>query len=203
MNTLEVIAEKPSCTRLDDRRVSEIQRLIQDGIEAWFKAGVMIAELLDASKDVEADRDLLSEKLKVGVEIVDRFYAIGKRYIHPPLLIMDGPGAQALLKCPFEVQYRHTTEPVEVLIQVDGKWETLKIAVRNLTSEQARQVFSSGNIRSIGAQRAYIESLKMSKFNPHAKMDEPYRIIRKKLVIRNGPSFTASDLARILVEMER
>lgn len=182
--------------------ISQIQTLIAKGIDAWTQAGKLIAKEIDKAENVDEARDELSELLNVEVEFIDRFYAIGKGITYAPLLVMNGPGVTALLKCPYALQERHADKPVDVLIRRGDEWDTLKVNVVNLTADQARQVFKNGEIRSTAAQRAFVESRALSKFNPRAVNDAPYKIVGKRLVIKNGPTFTTADLARILVEME-
>lgn len=177
----------------------EIHELILSGINSWVKAGEIIAREVDES---ETFRDELCESCGLAPELVDRFYALGKKMIHPQLLVMEGPGPTALLKLPFALQERYCTKPIEVLIRSAKGWETLLIEVQNLTGDQARQVFANGQVRSIGAQRAFVESKNLKTFNPSAESDTPYKIVGKRVTMRRDTTFTARDLARILAEME-
>lgn len=189
-------------TQISKEVISQIQTFIARGLEAWTQAGQLIAQEIDKAEDIDEARDTLSDLLEVEIEFIDRFYAIGKKLTYAPLLVQNGPGVAALLKCAYPLQERHATKPVDVLIRRGEDWDTLKVQVTNLTADQSRQVFKNGEIRTPAAQRAFIESRALSKFNPRAVNDAPYKIVGKRLVIRDGPTFTTSDLARILAEME-
>lgn len=196
MTTTELTAPKKEL-------VTRIKTLIEQGVAAWQQAGQLIAQELDEAEDFEAAKDELCLSLNVGEDIVMRFYAIGKKLTFAPLLIADGPGVVALLKCPYDVQERYATQPLDVLVRQGNDWATLKITARNLTGDQAKQVFKNGEIRSIAAQRAFIESRNTARYNPNVTQETPYVIRNHKLVIRNGPTFTATELLRILAAMER
>lgn len=183
--------------------VTRIKTLIEQGVDAWRQAGQLIAQDLDEAEDFESAKDDLCSSLNIGEDIVMRFYAIGKRMTYAPLLIADGPGVIALLKCPYELQERYATEPLDVLVRKGDDWTTLKITARNLTPDQAKQVFKNGEIRSIAAQRAFIEGRATLRYNPNVTQEAPYVIRNHRLVIRNGPTFTASELLRILAAMEK
>lgn len=169
------------------------------GVNSWVKAGEIIAEEIDND---EGFKDELCEAKGLSPEIVDRFYALGKKLTFAPLLIMEGPGTAALLKCPYALQERHSSKPVEVLIRKENGWDSLRVEVQNLTAEQTKQVFHNGQIRSIQAQRAFVESRNLKSFNPIAKTDTSYKISGKKVII-GGYTFTSRDLAKIIAEIEQ
>lgn len=174
--------------------------LISEGITAWITAGQIVAEQIDQD---EKFVDFVCEKFPAFTpELVMRFYAIGKKQIHPELLISDAPGMKRMLKLPYSLQEKYLSSPVEVLVKTDKGWETLLIDVRNLTADQAKQVFDNGCVRSVQAQRAFIESNNTRKFNPSADNDAPWKIVGKRLVVKKDVTLTARDLARILSEME-
>lgn len=115
---------------------------------------------------------------------------------------MQGPGPTALLKMPYVIQERFATRPVEVLIRKEKGWDTLNVEIQNLTADQVRQVFGGGVVRSVQAQRAFVESKNLRAFNPSAETDTPYKITGKRVMVRRDTTFTAHDLAKILAEME-
>lgn len=181
------------------KTIQKIAELITGGISMWVEAGQLIAKEIDESDEF---LDLICSAVPgFTPELVMRFYALGKKQIHPELLIAEGPGPKALLKLPYAIQEKYLSSSVDVLIRNGKDWDTLKVNIRNLTPDQARQVFSKDSVRSVQSQRAFIESANVKKFNPSADV-ESYKIIGKRVTIRRDVTLTAKDLANILAEME-
>lgn len=178
----------------------KVAELITQGINAWFEAGRIVAEQVDEN---EGFVDFVCEKFpSFTPEMVMRFYAIGKKQIHPELLISDAPGIRRLIKLPYGLQEKYLRTPIPVLVKTQRDWEMLQIDVRNLTADQAKQAIDGDCVRSQAAQRAWIESNNVKRFNPSADIDLPWKIVGKRLVIKKDVTLTARELARILSDME-
>lgn len=183
-----------------DNRFERIVELIQQGISAWAEAGRLIAEGIDENKNFIDE--LCSKHPMLSDGIVRRFEQIGRGTIDARLLVTENPGAVRLRQLPIQLQQKHLSEPVEVLIKTDSGWETLRMDVMNLTRDQAAQVFTADGVRSVAAQRAFIEDRAMKQAAPLAAAELPYRVNGRKLVITNPCTLTSKDLARVLAEME-
>jgi hypothetical protein len=128
------------------------------------------------------------------------FQKIGLKKIHPRLMLCDLPGVRALRRLPYATQEKHVSEPVELLI---SNGETLRVDIHNLTPDQAAQAFDRGGVRTIPAQRAWLEDKATQKAEPATIQIEPYTI-KRGLVKFNEPGLTLDRkaLLRILSEME-
>ncbi len=181
--------------------VNEAVGLIANGIECWTKAGEIIVTLLDDGMTIQE----ISEKSEYLTEdIVRRFEQLGRKQIVPSLLVANYPAARNLVRLGYSDQKNATENGVELLVMNGNKAETLNVSVENLAPNQCRQVFNGNSIRSLAAQRAYIEA-KMQEArisDPIDVVSEPYRISGKRVVFQRGCELTARQIAQILADIE-
>jgi hypothetical protein len=173
--------------------------LITKGMEAWVEAGKLVANEIDANPGFV---DEVCEKFPdISPEMVIRFDQIGRMEVHPRLLLSDSAGVRKLRKLPYALQEKYAASPVQLLINDKDGYQPLNVDVRNLTSDQANQVFTADGIRSPAAQRAWIENRKASEvvFSSQAT-EKPWRITRGKIYFTSPCSLKTSELARILAE---
>lgn len=182
-------------------KCQELSRLITEGLEAWVKAGELVVEILDEGqslKDIETETGL-------SVTLLGQFEKIGRRVVHPKLVHENSCGYRALSKCSYSDQQRFLEEPVEVLcMKEDGETDILRVNVGDLTSRQCKQVFDSGKVRDLAAQRAYIQSRveeSVEKSMAAQYVDKPYLVRGKKVTFMKGAIMTDRDVLRILEEM--
>lgn len=133
--------------------IDKFHALVMEGIEKWIEAGEIVARAIDTNP--EFIENACDTHPSLTPELIKRFYAIGKKQLHPEVLISTAPGIRALARLPYAQQEKYLREPLEIV--VDGE-DVLKVEARNLTSKQVRQVFSSGGVRSVGGQRAVMLS---------------------------------------------
>lgn len=122
------------------------------------------------------------------------FEAVGRGVLVPQLLWAEGPGPRALTKLPMSTQTRLLNEPVE-LLTVDG--DTLMVDVKAMSAAQARQVFASSHVRSLGEQRAWLETQR----KPADPKGLPYRVRSGRLEVFRPVTFTRAELQRLLQGM--
>ena len=188
-------------TKSSTKLIDEVAGLIGNGIECWQKAGEIIVQLMDEHDMTSAD---ICEGSKYLTEdVVRRFEQLGRKQIIPNLLVADYPAARHLVRLPYSEQKRAIDEPLDLLLLEGKTLTTLKVAVENLTQQQCRQVFN-GHIRSVGAQRAYLEERKAEQeVAPVIRQaHEIYRVRGKKVVIMQPCELTARQLANIIAEIE-
>ena len=177
--------------------IEEIISLINKGVECWFKAGQLIAKNMDENPDFV---DQICDQCKdISPETIYRFEQIGRQQLYPNLLLNDSPGVRRLRRLPYELQKKHATAPVTLLL---SGGETLEMDVRNLTPGQAAQVFAGDRLRTIAEQRAWVEDKKSSEDAVPASGNLPYRIVGKTVVVMQSCKFTTGDLARLLAQIE-
>jgi hypothetical protein len=182
--------------------VSEFCSLVNTGIEAWTKAGELVVKLIDEhGLSVSA---IAQASSYLTDEIVGRFEQLGRKQIIPNLLISDFPASKHLFRLPYSEQKRLIDGQVELLVVTDKGTETLMVDTENLTPAQCKQVFDRTAVRSIGAQRAYMESKREEfRVNSAIQESEPFYKVRGKKVIFTKPcEISSRQLAQILAEIE-
>jgi hypothetical protein len=133
------------------------------------------------------------------------FAALGRirKQLVPALLVASYPAAARLMRLPYSEQKRAMEDGIEVLLMDSDGPDTLTVKPENLTNDQARQVFNGNSIRTLPAQRSFIES---NREKERAALVEDcqatYRISGNKAVILSPCTLTAKDLVRILNEIQ-
>lgn len=193
--------EHMQITKSSTKLIDEVVGLIGNGIECWKKAGELIVRLMDEHGLTSAD--ICDRSKHLTEDIVRRFEQLGRKQIMPNLLVADYPAARHLARLPYSDQKRAIEEPLDLLV-MDGKMPTtLKVAVENLTPQQCRQVFN-GHIRSIGAQRAWLEERRAEQeVAPVIRQaHDLYRVRGKRVIFMQPCEMTARQLANIIAEIE-
>ena len=181
-----------------DSETQEFAELVKRGVECWQKAGEIVTKMLEADPDwVER----ASKKTGLSVEAIMMFDRIGRRQLHAELILSDAPGIVALRGLPYQMQVKHSAEPIDVLVHTDAGWDSLKVDARNMTKDQVRMVFHKASIRSLAGQRAWLESKSADQAAKAVKDDSQYRIVSGQLVILGPCKFTRVELARLMVEL--
>ena len=183
--------------------VGEIVSLITRGIECWSKAGEIVVKLIDdhrlSVQEIAGNSEFLTE------DIVARFEQLGRKQILPQLLVADYPAAKHVIKLPYSEQSRAVDAGIELLVMGNDGHSTLRVAIGNLTPLQCKQVFAKDAIRSLPAQRAYIESQKTdNEIKNRVFNDEAiWKVTGRKVVFYKPCQMTARDLAQIIAEIEK
>lgn len=183
--------------------VGEIVILITRGIECWSKAGEIVVQLIDDERmtiqEIAGNSEFLTE------DIVARFEQLGRKQILPQLLVAGYPAARHIIKLPYSEQSRAIDGGVELLVVSGEGHSTLKVAVENLTSLQCKQVFAKDAVRSLPAQRAYIESQKTdNEIKGRIGSDDPiWKVSGRKVAFLKPCQMTARELAQIIAEIEK
>jgi hypothetical protein len=84
------------------REMDEFVKLVMAGIEAWFKAGEIVARNMDANPDWVDE--VCRRCPEITPETVLAFDRVGRRKLHPRLLASNKPGAVRMRSLPFELQ---------------------------------------------------------------------------------------------------
>jgi len=183
--------------------ITEFIALITQGIECWNKAGEIIVQLLDEHDMTISEIAETSEFLTE--DILTRFEQLGRKQLIPRLLVADYPAARHLVRLPYSEQKRAVETSIDLLL-FDGKdTSVLKVSVENLTPAQCRQVFDGDQVRSTGAQRAWLED-KRSSQEIRDVLSSPgalYQVRGKRVVFKRPCELSAGQLAQIIAEIEK
>lgn len=120
--------------------------------------------------------------------------------MHPKLLMGGGGRYSSHIKrLPYSDQEQIFDGKRYDLLTSDG--DKLRVDVRQITPEQAEQMFDRSHIRSISEQKAWLESRKKQPQKTDIAETMPYTINSGKVFFRRGVELTRSELKRLLQEM--
>ena len=171
--------------------------------ECLKRAGETLVQLLDKQGLSLEDVVRLVAHPSVQVPVLRVFERIGRGMLLPALMSAEFPAANFLAALDVSAQRRLMNEPVEVVSLVDGRVDTLKIRVEDMTLRQCKQVFGKGVVRAPSAQRAYINDLAMQEERKKIKraMPNQWEVVRGELVVREACTLTKADLLAALGRM--
>lgn len=181
-----------------NQRLSDFYSALQRGAEAFEEAGRILVGLIDEDPLVK-DR-ILEAHPDITESTLETFERIGRNQLYYRLCLIEGPGVTRLKRCTFSDQVKFSTEPIPMLL-VNGQDSTdhILVPVQAMQPNQARQVFGPHRIRTLGEQRAFIES-ERTKPQP-IETQQSYTIGKGRIVFHKPVTLTISDMARLLSEM--
>lgn len=178
-------------------KINEIKQHIKAGIDSWVKAGECVRDLLDDG----LTHDDIADKCGIPDLVVTKLELLGRGRVLPQLMLASYPAASFLPRLPLETQSRAVNEGVDVLLT---SGDTLRVTADNLTRQQCQQVFDNMSLRSVSAQRAWIESEKTSQDLKRApKAHGLYQVRGNKVLIPGACQLTQKDLVRMLSEISQ
>jgi hypothetical protein len=186
-----------------NRKITEFVALVTQGIECWNKAGEIVVQLLDEQELTISEIAQTSEFLTE--DIVTRFEQLGRKQLVPSLLVADYPAAKHLVRLPYSEQKRVVETSVDLLVCNGKETSVLKVSAENLTPAQCRQVFDGDQVRSTGAQRAWLEDKRATQ-EIRDVLSSPgalYQVRGKRVVFKRPCELSAGQLAQIIAEIEK
>jgi hypothetical protein len=182
-----------------DEFIVQFIDLFRQGVEAWIKAGEILVELVE--NDPHVYDEIIERCPTLNAGILGRFEQMGRKTLHPQLLLSASPGFDRLRKLPFSLQERYVSEPVPVVVNTQHGTDILLIKAKDMTKEQASQVFAGNRIRTEGEQKALLAQQESAKAAPAPVRQSPYLIKGRKVEFREPIVLTASELAAILAQI--
>lgn len=123
------------------------------GVEEWITAGEILVQMVE--KDPYVYDYIIQQCPQINAGILGRFEQMGRKTLHPQLLLTASPGFAKLQRLPFSMQERYIEEPVPVIVHTEDGTDVLLVKAKDMTKEQAAQVFAPGRVRTEGEQKAY------------------------------------------------
>jgi hypothetical protein len=184
---------------------AEVNKFIeayQRGMNAWEDAGKIIVAIVDA--DPHAVDDIVRLCPSLTPSIIHVFERIGRGLLLPALAMDTSAGASKLRDLPISMQRRYEVEPVPLVIETDKGTDILLVDVKNLTRDQARQVFAKGRIRSDGEQKAFlVEQQSVARRLTKTTEIPAWRIKNGRVVFEKGATLSAGELATIITQITK
>lgn len=176
-----------------DSAIEKFKSLVERGLKNIEDASKIYVQCLD--EDPASAETFRSRCSMIPESAWSGFEAVGRGWYDYRLLLNGGPACRMLRRLPRSQQTSALDDGVEVLVQGG---DILKVKVENLSPTQAKQVFAKDHIRSLGAQRAFIEE----QVAPKSKEYKPTYTVRGNVLHVNAASkFTRQEITRILMEM--
>jgi hypothetical protein len=181
--------------------ILEFIALFKQGVEAWIKAGEILVRLVE--DDSHAYDYILKQCPQINAGILGRFEQMGRKTLHPQLLLTSSPGFSKLQRLPFSLQERYIEEPVPLVVHTDDGTDILLVQAKNMTKEQASQCFGQGRIRTEGEQKAWLMQQRSNNARPVKSSEPAWRIKGGRVVFREGASMSAGELATIIAQLTK
>ena len=174
-----------------------------DGINSWTKAGEIVVKLVDEQGMSLEDIVQQANSELLNVNLLSQFERIGRKQVMPRLLVSNYPAAVHLQRLPLSEQKRLMDGSVELVVNHGGKFDLLQVNVRHLTKHQCKQVFDLQDVRSAGAQRAWLEEQAQSKESSVVRSGQHllWTVKNGKVIFRSACEVTRHELAVILTQL--
>lgn len=179
--------------------ISTLKEAIETGIQSWEMAGREVVKLLDIDRMTLEEIATMANSDFITENVLAQFERIGRQQVLPKLLVMDFPASRYLQRMPMSEQVRLLDGAVDLLVIRDNGTDTLSVRSRDLTKDQSKQVFSKDGVRSLGAQRAFIEDRR--KKIPCSTSTPSWQIKSGKVIFNSTCELTRQELAVILAQM--
>jgi len=137
-----------------DTKINQFLELIQQGIDAWQTAGGLLIEMI--KDDAKIYDKIIAKDSRLNSSVLGRFEQIGRKVLHPYLLISDSPAANRLASMPYSIQERYLNEPVPLIIETSKGVDTILVDIKNMSHGQTTQAFGRGRVRTAAEQRAWL-----------------------------------------------
>ena len=181
--------------------ISEFRKAFESGINSIVTAANIYVAAIDENPR-NADQFRLAFADSIPSSAWSGFEAVGRKWMHPKLLmgpISNGKKSTMIKRLPYSMQVRVFDRERFDLLCANG--DKLQIDIMEATPEQAEQIFDGSAIRSLSAQKAYIEA--RSKVTPSAlpEIIPPWSPCAGGVVINKAGRYTRKELKRMLQEM--
>ena len=174
----------------------------QRGMQAWEEAGKIIVAIVDA--DPHAIDDIVALCPSLTPSIIHVFERIGRGLLLPALAMDTSAGAAKLRELPLSAQKRYENEPVPLIVNTEQGTDVLLVDVRNMTRDQAKQVFAKGRIRSEGEQKAWLIEQNSRNVAPSISQSVPAWTVKNgRVIFQKGATLTAGELATIITQITK
>jgi hypothetical protein len=181
-----------------NQKISQFITLFKQGVDAWIKAGEVLVDLVES--DPHTYDYIIQQCPQINAGILGRFEQMGRKTLHPQLLLTASPGFAKLTRLPFSMQERYISEPIPLIVHTAEGTDVLLVKAKDMTKEQANQVFAPGRLRTEGEQKALLMQQQSNAARP-VTTSKPWSIRGSKIII-NGLEFTRKELTAILAQMD-
>ena len=125
--------------------------------------------------------------------------------LHPQVLLTSSPGFARLQKLPYSLQERFIEEPIALIVHTEQGTDVLLVKAKDLTKEQAAQVFAPNRLRTEGEQKAWMiqQQSNAARSSPTTNTAAAWRIKGGRVEFTAGASLSAGELATIITQLTK
>lgn len=186
-------------TLTNETEINEFLSLFKQGYDAWVKAGEILVQMID--RDLDVIDVILDRYPDLNAGILRQFEKMGRKQLHPLLLLESTPGEARLARLPYSEQVRHIDKPVEIIVETEAGPDTMSVQTKHLTRLQAEQVFAKDHVRNLAEQRAWLMD-RRERSVTDALQTHPWRIVGRNHVEVAGVRLTRKQVLEILKELK-
>ena len=184
-----------------NKQIEKFIELFQTGVNAWIQAGEILVAMVEDDPHVY---DYIIQKCPtLNAGILGRFEQMGRKNLHPQLLLSASPGFDKLRKLPMSMQERYIKEPIPIIVHTDGGTDVLLVEAKNMTKEQANQVFAPGRVRTEGEQKAWLMQQRSMAAKPAGTNIPAWTVKSGKVTFNQGATLSAGELATIITQLTK
>lgn len=184
--------------QLSKKYMEDFREAFSAGIDGIVKAAEIYVAAIDVNpKNADAFRDEFADWIPDSAW--SGFEAVGRKWMHPKLLMGGGGRYSAKIKrLPYSQQERiFSGERFDLLTATGDK---LKVDIRNCTPDQADQLFDGNHLRGLPEQKAYVEAHKATPVCPVTVAEQmPYTVRSGKVYFRKDCVLTREELTRLVL----
>lgn len=179
--------------------IESLLALITSASRNFQDAGTMLCRLLAVDADVVAKICAKAPSMSPG--FLANLIRVGEKTLHPNLLLNNCPAYQKLRAIPYTAQARALASDHIDLVTDSESGSVLRVAITEMSPQQASQVFTRDGIRSRDDQRAWLKLKQVSKARPAGAEPALWFVRKDKLLISRACELSRTQLLAILAEM--
>ena len=180
-----------------EKEITKFRELFRLGISAIKEAARIYVRAIDTNS--LAKQAFAKQMPEIPAQAWSTLEQVGRGLLHERILLLGGRVQEVMKGLPLSVQTDAIENSVDVLLH-DGT--VMRMKPENMISSQLSQVFDGGRVRSLAAQRAWMESKRSYQLAKHALGDICYRVENGCLIVLAPVSIGVDELRRLLEMMK-
>jgi len=140
-----------------EKSMEAFSEALKQGINKIYEACKIYVEAIDNDPTMK-ERFIERFYGEIPVSTWSTFEKVGRGHLHHKLLFGGGHNKEYFKRLAHSDQDMIMSGELLPLLTASG--DTLMVDAREITTDQAKQLFNKGSIRPVDKQRAYIESVK-------------------------------------------
>lgn len=182
-------------------KILQFIALFKQGVEAWINAGGLLVELVE--DDPHVYDYIIQQCPTLNSGVLGLFERMGRKLLHPQLLLTNSPGFSKLQRLPYSMQERFIEEPIPLIVHTGDGTDVLLVKAKDLTKEQANQVFAPNRLRTEGEQKAWMIQQRSNNARPVTTNAPAWKIRNGRVEFLTGATLSAGELATIITQLTK